>query len=214
MESVVQQPVTKLTRLRLSTTSKRKLIIEAAFRGIFKQGIAGITMRSIAKEAGISQGLLHYYFKDKEHLLEAFLETLFTRFIHDITRRYQESDTQKTKLEAFFLSGRDFLEKQREMFVVMTDVWTYCYRSKKLRQKYAGLNERLAGVLKDIIAKGKQMGEFNDVDEHTLAVMFVSFIIGLGCLWHMDSKSFNLLDEFQTMARNLQQLILRSGTGD
>jgi AcrR family transcriptional regulator len=213
MQSAMQQQVTKATKPRLNTTSKRERIIEAAFRGMFKQGIAGITMRSIAQEAGISQGMLHYYYEDKEHLLEEFLEALFARFIHDIARRYQESDSQKTKLEAFFLSGREFLEKRRELFVVMTDVWTYCYRRKRLRQKYAGLNERLTGVLENIIAKGKEGGEFNDVDEHTLAVMFVSFIIGLGCLWHMDNQSFKVLDQFQIMARNLQRLVLRSDDG-
>ena len=117
---------------------KKHKIINAAFKRIYEQGIEGTTMRSIAKEAKVNQALLHYYFKDKEHLLEEFLQTLFNRFIYDIEKRYKASDPHQNKLEAYFAAGKDFLEKQRELFVVMVDVWTYCFRSKKLQKDYAG----------------------------------------------------------------------------
>jgi AcrR family transcriptional regulator len=51
---------------------KKHKIINAAFKRIYEQGIEGTTMRSIAKEAKVNQALLHYYFKNKEHLLEEF----------------------------------------------------------------------------------------------------------------------------------------------
>lgn len=187
--------------------AKKDQIVDAAFKGIYREGIAGVTMRSIAKQANINQALLHYYFKDKQHLLEEFMEALFTRFIYDIERRYKASDPHPKKLEAFFTAGKEFLEKQRELFVVMIDVWPYCFRNKRLHQKYAAMNERLTGVMKNIIAEGKRDGVFNDVNEHTLAVMFVSFVVGLGCLWYMNPESFNLSEEFDLMTRNLRQLI-------
>jgi TetR/AcrR family transcriptional regulator len=193
---------------------KKHKIINAAFKRIYEQGIEGTTMRSIAKEAKVNQALLHYYFKDKEHLLEEFLQTLFNRFIYDIEKRYKASDPHQNKLEAYFAAGKDFLEKQRELFVVMVDVWTYCFRSKKLQKDYAAMNRRLTGVMRQIIAAGKQDGIFNNVNEDTLALLFVSFVVGIGCLWQMDNRSFNLSDEFDIMTRNLRQLILRNDTGN
>lgn len=188
---------------------KKQKIINAAFKCIYEQGIEGTTMRSIAKEAKINQALLHYYFKDKDHLLEEFLLTLFNRFIYDIEKRYKASDEPQKKLEAFFTAGKDFLEKQRELFVVLIDVWAYCFRNKKLRLDYAALNRRLTGVMKNIVYTGKKDGVFNDASEDTLAILFVSFVVGIGCLWHMDNRSFNLSDEFDIMTRNLRQLILK-----
>ena len=193
---------------------KKHKIINAAFKRIYEQGIEGTTMRSIAKEAKVNQALLHYYFKDKEHLLEEFLQTLFSRFIYDIEKRYKASDPHQNKLEAYFAAGKDFLEKQRELFVVMIDVWAYCFRSKKLQKDYAAMNRRLTGVMRQIIAEGKQDGIFNNVNEDTLAILFVSFVVGIGCLWHMDNRSFNLSDEFDIMTRNLRQLILHNDTGN
>jgi AcrR family transcriptional regulator len=193
---------------------KKHKIINAAFKRIYEQGIEGTTMRSIAKEAKVNQALLHYYFKNKEHLLEEFLVTLFNRFIYDIEKRYKDSDPHQNKLEAYFAAGKDFLEKQRELFVVMIDVWTYCFRNKKLQKDYAELNRRLTGVMRNILAAGKQDGAFNDVNEDTLAILFVSFVVGIGCLWHMDNRSFNLSDEFDIMTRNLRQLLLKNDVGN
>ncbi len=194
--------------------TKKHKILNAAFKQIYEQGIAGTTMRSIAKEAKVNQALLHYYFKDKENLLAEFIQVLFNRFIYDIEKRYKESDPPGKKLEAFFAAGKDFVEKQRELFVVMIDVWAYCFRSKKLQKDYAGLNRRLTGVMKDIVAAGKEKEVFNNVHEDTLAILFVCFVVGIGCLWHMDNRSFNLSDEFDIMTRNLRQLILHNDTGN
>jgi Na+/H+-dicarboxylate symporter len=68
--------------------------------------------------------------------------------------------------------------------------------------------------MRQIIAAGKQDGIFNNVNEDTLAILFVSFVVGIGCLWQMDNRSFNLSDEFDIMTRNLRQLILRNDTGN
>jgi len=193
---------------------KKHKILDAAFKQIYEQGIAGTTMRSIAKEAKVNQALLHYYFKDKENLLSEFIQVLFNRFIYDIEKRYKASDPPAKKLEAFFSAGKDFLEKQRELFVVMIDVWSYCFRNKKLQKDYAALNRRLTGVMKSTVSEGKEDGFFNDVHEDTLAILFVCFVVGIGCLWNMDNRSFNLSDEFDIMTRNLRQLILRNDTGN
>jgi len=189
---------------------KKHQIIDAAFKQIYEQGIESVTMRSIAKAAKVNQALLHYYFRDKESLLAEFIKVLFNRFIFDIEKRYKDSDPPEKKLEAFFTAGKDFLEKQKDFFVVMIDVWSYCFRNKKLQKEYAILNRRLTGVMRNIIIEGKEKGVFNEVNEETAAIVFVSFVVGAGCLWHMDNRSFNLSDEFDIMTRNLRQLILKN----
>lgn len=61
-------------------------ILDAAARIFGREGYQGASMGSVAKEAGVSKGLLHYHFESKEHLLiEAQLAVL--RQIH---RRFLE----------------------------------------------------------------------------------------------------------------------------
>jgi len=46
-------------------------ILDAAHRVFMARGTAGARMQDIAREAGVNQALLHYYFRSKERLAEA-----------------------------------------------------------------------------------------------------------------------------------------------
>src|SRR3954447_10404054 len=48
---------------------KAQRIVEAMRRSVAQRGAAGSTFDQVAREAGVSRGLLHYYFGSKERLL-------------------------------------------------------------------------------------------------------------------------------------------------
>lgn len=50
----------------------RRQILETALRLFREHGYDGTTMRAIASEAGVSIGNAYYYFKSKEHLIQAY----------------------------------------------------------------------------------------------------------------------------------------------
>jgi len=52
----------------------RSLILETALRLFRERGYEGTTMRGIAAEAEVSLGSAYYYFKSKEHLIQAYYE--------------------------------------------------------------------------------------------------------------------------------------------
>jgi len=52
----------------------RQRIIEAAFRVFLRKGFRGTSNREIAREAGISPGLIYWYFRNKEDLFRAVVE--------------------------------------------------------------------------------------------------------------------------------------------
>ena len=53
---------------------RREQIIDAAMRVFAQKGFARATNRDVAREAGITTGLIYYYFESKEALLKAVLE--------------------------------------------------------------------------------------------------------------------------------------------
>lgn len=55
------------------TANLREHLIDAAGRLIARQGLAGLTVRVIAKEAGVADGVLYNHFADKEELLATAL---------------------------------------------------------------------------------------------------------------------------------------------
>lgn len=47
----------------------RNKILEAAFRVLSREGYENTSIKQIAEEAGVAQGLVHYYFKSRQRLV-------------------------------------------------------------------------------------------------------------------------------------------------
>ena len=62
----------QLKKKRDGDTEQR--ILDAAHAVFVRRGTAGTRMQEIAAEAGVNQALLHYYFRNKEHLARAAFE--------------------------------------------------------------------------------------------------------------------------------------------
>lgn len=56
-----------------SKQGKAERILEAAQRVLSAEGFSGLTIAKVAGEAGVSRGLLHYYFESKEDMLAQML---------------------------------------------------------------------------------------------------------------------------------------------
>lgn len=54
-------------------TETRDKILEAAYTVLSGQGYENTSIKGIAEEAGVAQGLVHYYFKSKQQLVMAVL---------------------------------------------------------------------------------------------------------------------------------------------
>jgi AcrR family transcriptional regulator len=56
-------------------------ILDAAHAVLLRRGTAGARMQEIAREAGVNQALLHYYFRSKEKLAEAVFQRIARGFM-------------------------------------------------------------------------------------------------------------------------------------
>ncbi len=63
------------------TMSKSDRIIDAAVKVIAKNGYHGAKVTAIAKEAGVADGTIYLYFKNKEHLLISLFQAKMGSFI-------------------------------------------------------------------------------------------------------------------------------------
>ena len=66
---------------------RRRRILEAALDAFAHKGFDGATWRSIAEDAGVTQGLIRFYFKDKEGLWKAAFTLAHDRRIADMPPR-------------------------------------------------------------------------------------------------------------------------------
>src|SRR5262245_4437164 len=67
-------PLNQMSRKADPQQIRPKQIIRATIRCLARGGFSGLTMKRLAAEAGVSQGVLHYYFEDKRAILAAAAE--------------------------------------------------------------------------------------------------------------------------------------------
>lgn len=65
---------------------RREIIIDAAISLFSKQGVSSVTIRDVAKEAGISQGTIYRYFRGRDDLFVA----VFNREVGKLFRKIDE----------------------------------------------------------------------------------------------------------------------------
>lgn len=61
---------------RLPADERRAQLVESALSIAEQRGVASVTVRAVAEEAGVSLGVVHYCFESKEELLAAMGESL------------------------------------------------------------------------------------------------------------------------------------------
>ncbi|MEM7426408.1 MAG: transcriptional regulator BetI [Pseudomonadota bacterium] len=78
---------------------RKRQVIEATMRCIHEDGMARTSLQRVARNAGITSGLILHYFDDKEGLFEAVYRDLYKRLAGETVSRLKQSATAR---ERFF----------------------------------------------------------------------------------------------------------------
>ena len=92
---------------------KRKLIIDTAVRLFADKGYHATSISMIAKEAGMSKGLMYNYFESKEALLRAIMEEL-TVTVMDLMNPDHDDEITSQEMEDFFSLILDLIKQNNE----------------------------------------------------------------------------------------------------
>lgn len=79
---------------------RRAELIEAAHRVFLREGLQGLTTARICQEAGMSPGILAYYFKGKDEVLYAMVRFNNRILMEDVIARMRRATTSWERLEA------------------------------------------------------------------------------------------------------------------
>jgi len=79
----------------------RNRVIEAAIRCILEQGFYRASSNAIAERAGLSWGVIQYYFGSRESLMLAVLEEGTHRLINDLSSADITGETLKERIEEY-----------------------------------------------------------------------------------------------------------------
>src|SRR5437870_13129369 len=122
---------------------RRAEIVRATIRCLAREGYSGLTMKKVARLAGVSPGILHYYFTDKRAILVAALETVTA----DLDRRVGAAQARsgqdpRARLRALIHACLESSVAMREVWIVFVEFWGGMMHDAGLRSINAGLCAR------------------------------------------------------------------------
>ncbi|MCX6008309.1 MAG: TetR/AcrR family transcriptional regulator [Chloroflexi bacterium] len=169
---------------------RKKQITGAAYEIIAEKGYYNFTMMDIAKRAGVSSGLIHHYFKDKENMLVTLLREMQQTVRINTEKAIEEVPGPKEKLEVFMDRAFDLAEAQREYLYVTYDFLTQIKFNERMKRIMSKLYRGYRETMVEILREGKARGIFKDVDEHYTASLFISIMLGIELQYVIDSTAF------------------------
>lgn len=171
-------PSLKKPRTKRRTASKevrQDQLIRATIRSIARHGLSVTTIATVAKEAGLSQGIINLHFQSKERLLEETLSYIVDEYRNAWYKAIQSSgDAAAEKLAA--LAAVDFDKRicQRNKLAVWFAFWGES-RSRLTYRKICAESSReykqlLTRLCEDIIKQGNYKVKAHHVATGLLAL--------------------------------------------
>ncbi|WP_039074693.1 MULTISPECIES: fatty acid metabolism transcriptional regulator FadR [Bacillus] len=166
-------------------------IIDAAVEVIAENGYHQSQVSKIAKQAGVADGTIYLYFKNKEDILISLFKEKMGQFIERMEEGIKEKRTAKEKL-ALVISKHFTLLADDHNLAIVTQL-ELRQSNLELRQK---INEILKGylnILDGILTEGIQSGELKKgLDVRLARQMIFGTIDETVTTWVMNDQKYDL----------------------
>jgi TetR/AcrR family transcriptional regulator len=155
----------------------REAILKAAIREFAQEGVAGARTDEIARAARVNKALLYYYFKDKEGLYGAVLDSIFTGLREQVIPILDSDLNAGEKIVRYvsayfdYLAQSPFLPRLVQLEMMRAGRNPSPHLRKLVNRHFRPLFERVVKTFQ----QGIVSGEFRPVDP----VQFLPSIVGM-----------------------------------
>ena len=168
---------------RHANVDTKKDIVQASGALFARHGFAGTSVVDIANSVGIKDASIYNHFKSKQEILHAFLVQILENLLEDCTNSLDkvQKRSAKEQLTVFVKAHVNFLVQNLEV-TPMVDAYTY--RSVKVlseeqSESLASYERKVFNLLKDVLSRGLDQGEFK-IDDLTVTAFAI-----LGSIEHL-----------------------------
>jgi TetR/AcrR family transcriptional regulator, fatty acid metabolism regulator protein len=138
-------------------TDKYHRILEAACKVFAKLGFHQSTISLIAKEAGVADGTIYLYFKNKDDILVQFIEYK-TKLVFDRFRdAVEEAETAVEKLRNLIRTHLGEFQKDPNMAIVY-QAQNRHMQHELARESVKAMSKRYRDIIAEIIEQGQEEG--------------------------------------------------------
>ena len=171
---------------------RREQIVRATIRCLAREGYSGLTMKKVARQAGVSQGILHYYFADKRAILVAVLQRVMADLDRRVVRETRGARDPRQQLRALIGACLSVATEAREFWMVFVEFWGEMMHDRTLLRVNAELYERTRRIIGAVVSRGVREGAFRKVRPDEAGAVILALVDGLSLQVTFDPRAFSL----------------------
>lgn len=164
------------------TRARRDDILEAAAEVFVERGFDAATTREIGERAGVLSGSLYHHFETKEEMLFALVRDVYARVLASLAHLDEMPGTSADRLRRLVeIHVRHLVEN-----LARTTLALHEFRSltPEHRSVIAEAEARYAGIVTELIERGRADGSIREDADPKLARMVVLGAANWVCRWH------------------------------
>jgi len=172
---------------------RRQELIDATIECLKRHGHEGLSMRTIAAQAGVSLGLINHHFPNKDELIAAAYRHFNTELVAGLQAAVQRAPAApRARMRAFFKASFSRPNLDPEALAVWVVFWGM-YRHSPLiqgvhRESYQGYVQLLRDMLGELVREAPRQGP--PVDLRLAAIGLTALLDGLWLEWCLEPASF------------------------
>lgn len=190
---------------RLPVAERREQLIEAALAVASRDGIDAATVRAVAAEAGVSLGVVHYCFQDKDELLRAMAHAITSANLErSLGELPPEAEDVESVIEGVIEALWAGIRESRGPQLLSYELTTSSLRHTELNQvaieQYRGQWAAAEQVL-DLVERSAHVSW--SVPRGVIARSIVAVVDGFSLAWLVDGDSEAARNGLQGFGRYL-----------
>ena len=143
---------------RRLTGEKAQRIIAAMRASVARRGSAASTFDHVSREAGVSRGLLHYYFGSKEQLLVEAVRHDCELRLERLERQLSQARTSEDFISLMGQNLQETLAEDPDFVTLVFELFTLSRRNADIAIEYADLMRRTREHVARMLADAQREG--------------------------------------------------------
>jgi len=146
------------TKERELSGEKAQRIIDAMRESVAKRGAAGSTFEHVARDAGVSRGLLHYYFGTKERLLVEVVRRDSEIRVARLDEPLANAQSVDDVLQVLVASLTDLIDNEPAFFLLLYELFSAGRRNPEIQREVGQLFDRTRSHVAEVLERKQREG--------------------------------------------------------
>lgn len=185
-------------------------MIQAAYKVVGRKGYSSFTIRDIAVEAGLSTGLVHYYFQNKEDLLLSLFKDMHRNVTTYLKAELEHAEGPEERLRVYLDQAFSLTDREGDYFYILFDFWSQIKHNERIRKVNIRLFRSFREELSVILQEGLDKGVFADLDVAYTVTEILAVIQGVLVQYVIDRNTFDYKAAFEKMKDKIMAMVLKA----